>query len=199
MKTTATRLLIGAATAGTVVALTFGVGAAAANAATPAASSVPSSASSSSSSSSSATTAHVALAFPMRELGTHAVRLETGSVPSALKTDVAALKGKKGHDRRDAVQAIETKALGGGYGSAVESIAKEAQTAWASKPTALERDRRALKGDSKSARRAGLAAIEAKALNGTYGSAMQHYAQTVKTSIDQQLAARATAAVGAIV
>ncbi|WP_146244058.1 hypothetical protein [Curtobacterium sp. MCBD17_013] len=195
MKTTASRILIGAATAGAVVALTLGVGATAADAATPTASS----SSTSSSSSSSSSTTRVALAFPMRTLRAHAVRLETGSVPSTLRSDVTALKGKKGHDRREAVHAIETKAIGGGYGSAVETIAKEAQTAWASKPAGLEQDRRALKGDSTSERQAGLAAIEAKALKGTYGSAMQHYAQSVKTSIDKHLAATEATSIGAIV
>ncbi|WP_181435075.1 hypothetical protein [Curtobacterium sp. MCBD17_019] len=197
MKTTASRILIGAATAGAVVALTFGVGATAADAATPTA--APSSSSSSTPSSSSSSATRVALAFPMRTLRAHAVRLETGSVPSALRSDITALKGKKGHDRREAVHAIETKAIGGGYGGAVETIAKEAQTAWASKPAGLEQDRRALKGDSTSERQAGLAAIEVKALKGTYGSAMQHYAQTVKTSIDKHLAATEATSVGAIV
>lgn len=197
MKTTTTRLLVGAATASAVVALSFGVGSAAANAATstPAASSAASAAPSSAASGA----ARVVLAFPERTLRPHAVQLETGSVPSALRSDTKALKGKKGHDRREAVQAIETKALDGGYGSAVESIAKEARTAWASKPTGLQRDLRALKGDSRSERGAGLAAIEAKALKGEYGTAMQHYAQTVKSAVDQHLAATEAASVGAIV
>jgi hypothetical protein len=189
MNTITTRLITGAAGVVTIGALALG-GAAAANAATP----TPTPSASSSASSARATTG-----VPFRAISRLAIRAQFGEVPSALVTDITALAGKKGSDRRTAVEAIENMALDGGYGSDVKSAASAAKTAFVSEPASLRQDLRALRGKKGTDRAAALAAIDSSARDGKYGAAIESWAKTVQGNVEKQQAARLPSVVGAVI
>lgn len=168
----------------TVAAVALGVGTAA-TAATP----TPSA---------SASSATASTGVPFRAISAHAIRAQYGSVPSALATDLKALTGKAGDDRRRAVEAIEQKALAGTYGATVKTAATEARDAWKAAPAAMRHDLRAARKASRDDRGKALAAVAAKALGGTYGSVEQHYARGVEDRIQKQEAATLSGRVGAI-
>ncbi|RKR75009.1 hypothetical protein [Frondihabitans australicus] len=192
-----TRLTRLAVVAGTTCALVAGAGvfgAAAANAATP----TPSP-SASSSQAGSSTHSSTRLVMPFRALRPAGLRRLVGTLPSALKADLTALKGKKGADRRSAVAAIETKALDGGYGSEIKEIATKAEAAWKAAPASLKADLKSLKGDSRAEKIVELKKIDAKALAGGYGSAVEAYAKELQAMAAKQAASSAAPSLGAMV
>jgi hypothetical protein len=170
------------------------VGVTAANAATP--SSTPSA---SSTASPATPKAKVTLAVPFRALNPAGLRQLVGKLPTALKTDLKGLKGKKGSDRREAVQAIETKALDGGYGTEIKGIATKAEAAWKSAPAALKTDLKSLQGMDRTQKVAELKKIDAKALVGGYGSSIESYAKDLKAAAAKHAAAAAAPSLGAMV
>ncbi|KQO62725.1 hypothetical protein [Curtobacterium sp. Leaf261] len=182
MHTITSRVLLSTAGAATAAALVFGA-AGIANAAAP------------SPSASSRTTT----GLPFRAVSAHAIRAQLGTVPTAMATDLTALRGKKDSDRRAAADAIETKALDGTYGADVKTIATAAQTAWKTATPTLRKDVKALHGASQSDRSKDLAALETKALSGGYGSAVESYAKRVKANVEKQQAAALGRIVGSAI
>lgn len=168
MNILASRLLVSGAAVVTVAGLALG-GAAVANAA-----------------GSESTHAVSTTGVPFRAISAHAIRSQFGTLPSALKTDLKALKDKKGDDRKAAIATIEQKALSGGYGDQVKSVASEAKAAWADAPAALKEALRTTRKASDGDRAKDYAAIESKALSGGYGDAVQTYANTVQTNVQKQ-------------
>ena len=197
------RRVAGAATAtGVAFALVVGGGAIAAQAATPtthsaaaltATSTTPTTTTPATARPSGA--AKVKLAAPFRDVRPAALHALIGQIPASLRTDVKALKGLKGAARRTAVAAIETKAVGGTYGTTLKSAAIAAESAWKTAPASLKKDLRSLKGMSKPDRAKELAAIESKAVAGTYGATIETYAKSLRS----QEATRTTAIVGSLV
>lgn len=185
MNTFTSRVVLAGAGAATIAALALGAGAAA-NAAT-------------SSASPSASSATATTGVPFRAISATALRAEFGSVPSSLRTDLEALHGKKGSDRKTAVEAIERKALDGGYGDTVKSAATAAQTAWKDAPAAMRKDLRDARHAEGADREKALAAVATKALDGGYGAAEQQYAKQVQGTIQKQDADSLARHVGAIV
>jgi hypothetical protein len=115
------------------------------------------------------------------------LRSALGETPSALKTDRAAVKAMAhGAARRTAAQAIATKALAGGYGQGVEVRAEWLKANKGQHlrplPAALKADLKTLKGETKTQRAATLEGISGKALAGTYGTTLESFAKTVKSS-----------------
>ncbi|WP_157887528.1 hypothetical protein [Frondihabitans sp. PAMC 28766] len=191
---TTARFVTVAATSCALVAGASVVGVTAANAATP--TTTPTA---SSTATPATPKAKVALDVPFRALNPAGLRQLVGKLPTALKTDLKALKGKKGADRRQAVEAIETKALSGGYGTEIQGIATKAEAAWKSAPTALKTDLKSLKGMDRTQRVAELKKIEAKALAGGYGSSVESYAKGLQAAAAKRAAAAAAPSLGAMV
>jgi hypothetical protein len=187
--------------AGTAVALIAGGGvlsAVAANASTPGTVTV-SAASASAAASAAPSASHVKLAIPARALTPATLRELTGKLPASLKADFKALKGKKGSARQEAVATIETKALDGGYGSSIKSVATKAEAAWKAAPAALKADLKTLKGEDRAARVAELKTIETKALDGHYGTTIETYAKELKAQAAARAAEAAAPVLGSMV
>jgi hypothetical protein len=183
MKTLTVRLLTAAASITTIAALGV-AGAGAANAATTTPTTNPT---------------HTSTGVPFRAISEHAIRAEFGTVPTALKTDIKALHGKKGSDRKSAVASIETKALNGSYGTDVKTAATDAKAAWSSAPASFKSALKDARHAKKTDKQKDFAALEAKALAGGYGSAMETYAKNVQSNVQKQQAERLGGAVGSII
>jgi hypothetical protein len=147
---------------------------------------------------STSTTAPSTTGLPFRAIRPEVVRLLTGDVPAALRADVKALKGKTGDDRRTAVRAIEEKALTGGYGAGVTTLAVDAQSAWKSAPASLKTDLKALKGKDGADRKTALTAIERKALAGGYGDAVKKQAESLRDQASKTAASKAASVIGSV-
>lgn len=115
-----------------------------------------------------------------------------GKLPKSLKTDLKALKGDTPTQRRSAVQAIEKKAVDGGYGTTVQSAVKRAIAVWDAAPAALKTDVTSLKGMSKTQRKAELLVIEKKALSGAYGSSVEAYAKQLQANVKSHVKTSST-------
>ncbi|GAA4266654.1 hypothetical protein [Frondihabitans peucedani] len=175
------------------------IGVTAADAATPTSTPTASSTTASSTTALDAPKAKVTLAVPFRALNPAGLRQLVGKLPTALKTDLKGLKGKKGIDRREAVKAIETKALDGGYGTEIKNVTTTAEAAWKSVPAALKTDLKTLKGMDRTQRMAELKKIDAKALAGGYGSSVESYAKELQAAAAKRAAAAAAPALGAMI
>jgi hypothetical protein len=187
---TRTSRVVGLTAAAALVAGAGVFAASTANAATTA----PSAATSASSSAASTK----ATGLPFRAIRPEAVRLLTGDVPAALTADVKALKGKTGDARRTAVRSIEAKALTGGYGASVKSLAVNARNAWTSAPASLEADLKALRGKDATDRKSALNAIERKALAGDYGDTVKKEAEALRDQASKTAATKAGPVIGSI-
>ena len=183
--------------AGTTCALIAGAGVLATTAANAA--TTPTATSSATSAPSSSAAPKTTLVMPFRAIEPAGLRRLVGPLPSALTSDLKALKGKKGTDRRAAVGAIETKALDGGYGSAIKDVATKAESAWKSTPASLKADLKKLKGETHDQKVASLKAIDAKALSGGYGSSVETYAKELQSMAAKRAAEAAAPALGAMV
>lgn len=172
MNTIAARILVGAAGAATITGLALG-GVATANAATP-------------TSSSTSTTKPAGTGVPFQAVSGHSIRAQFGTLPTALKTDLKALHGKKGIDRKTGRASIEAKALSGTYGADVKTAATDAKTMWAAAPASFKTALKSTRHASKTDRAKDYAAIETKALSGSYGTAVQMYANTVQSNVQKQ-------------
>ncbi len=187
---TRTSRVVGLTAAAALVAGAGVLAASTANAATTA----PSAAASTS----TAGPATKATGLPFRAIRPEAVRLLTGDVPAALKTDVKALKGKTGVARRTAVRSIEEKALTGAYGAAVETLAVDARSSWKSAPDSLKADLKALKGKDAADRKSALTAIERKALAGGYGDTVKKEAESLRDQASKTAETKAEPVIGSI-
>jgi len=187
MTTRTTRIALSALGLAVAGATAFG-SVSIADAATPSASASP-----------HAATATATTGVPFRAVSAHAIRAQFGAVPSALRTDLHALTGKKGQDRVAAVEAIERKALAGSYGAEVKGAASAAATAWKDAPASLKQDLATARHAEGAERTKALGSVRTKALAGDYGSAVQTWAKTVEANVRKQQAERLSADVGAIV
>ncbi len=183
--------------AGTTCALIAGAGVLATTAANAA--TTPTATSSATAAPSSSAAPNTTLVMPFRAIAPAGLRRLVGPLPSALKSDLKALEGKKGADRRAGVAAIETKALDGGYGSAIKDVATKAEAAWKSAPASLKADLKKLKGETRDQKAAQLKAIDAKALSGGYGSSVETYAKELQSMAAKRSAEAAAPALGAMV
>lgn len=151
--------------------------------------------------STAAPTPHAAkttLVLPFRSLRPAGLRHLVGKLPATLTADLKALRGKKGADRRQAVESIETRALAGGYGSDIEEIASRAKAVSKSEPAALKEDLKSLRGLDRTHRTAELAKIDAEALAGGYGSTIESYAKELQAAAAKHAAASAAPALGSM-
>lgn len=189
-----TRFVTVAATSCALVAGASIVGVTAADAATP--TSTPTA---SSTAAPETPKAKVVLDMPFRALNPAGLRQLVGKLPAELKADLKALKGKKGTDRRQALEAIETKALDGGYSAEIKDIATKAEEAWKSVPAELKTDLKSLKGMDRTQRLAELKKIDTKALSGDYGSSVESYAKELQAAAAKHAAAAAAPALGAMI
>jgi hypothetical protein len=190
------RIATAAATSCALVAGATLFGVAAANAATPTATAATAA---TPTATARPTAPHITLDLPFRALNPAGLRRLVGTLPTALTTDLEALRGEKGSDRRQSVAAIENKALSGTYGSEIKDIATSAEAAWKSAPRSLKTDLKSLKGKSHDERVAALTKIDAKAVSGGYGSGVESYAKSLQSAAAKHAAEAAQPALGRMI
>lgn len=115
------------------------------------------------------------------------LKRDYGRLPSAMRDDVAsAARQSSKTARHDALQNVLKKAQSGGYGSAVESVAKNKKSlaglkaAWDRLPSSLRDDVKGARAASGQTRASDVKAIVSKAESGGYGDRVKDAAGKVK-------------------
>lgn len=113
-------------------------------------------------------------------------------VPDALRKDVSSAQHQSSTSaKHEALQNVLKKAQSGGYGSAVQSAAKDKKTlagfkaAWDRLPSSLRSDLKNAKAASGANRESDLKTIASKAESGGYGDRVKDAIGKVKTRLDK--------------
>lgn len=122
-------------------------------------------------------------ASPSTKPARGSLRALVKAMPKSLRQDVAKLRKDSPADRKKAVAAIEQKALSGGYGAEVQSIATKVKSDWSSAPDSFKHAVAGLREGTGYERAAQLRMIDRRALAGKYGTAIQQDAQAIESAL----------------
>lgn len=119
------------------------------------------------------------------------VKRDYDRLPDALRKDVASARHQSSKSaKRTALENVLKKAQSGGYGTDVESVAKDKKTpagfkaAWDRLPSSLRDDLKKAKDASGDTRTSDLKAIASKAESGGYGDRVKGAVDKAKTRLD---------------